>query len=53
MMQQRWHFLHRRGNYPIYERVAYRRATSEGATVAEYAKDQQAINEMNQFFNEI
>ena len=37
----------------IYERVAYRRATSEGATVAEYGKDQQAINEMNQFFNEI
>ena len=37
----------------IYERVAYRRATSEGATVTEYGKDLHAIAEMNLFFNEI
>ena len=37
----------------ICERVAYRRAVGEGATVAELAKDPQAIAEMAALFKEI
>lgn len=37
----------------ICERVAYRRAIGEGATVAEIGKDQQAITEMQTLFNEV
>lgn len=37
----------------ICERVAYRRAIGEGATVAEIGKDPQAIAEMNLLFEEV
>ncbi len=37
----------------ICERVAYRRAIGEGATVAEIAKDPQAVAEMAALFQEI
>lgn len=37
----------------ICERVAYRRAVGEGATVFEVGKDAAAIAEMNTFFNEV
>ena len=37
----------------ICERVAYRRAVGEGATVAELAKDPQAIAEMAALYKEI
>lgn len=37
----------------ICERVAFRRAIGEGATVHELGKDQAAINEMEAFFREV
>ena len=37
----------------ICERVAYRRAIGEGATVQELGRDQAAINEMDAFFKEV
>ena len=37
----------------VCERVAYRRATNEGATVQELGKDASATAEMQSFFNEI
>jgi chromosome partitioning protein len=37
----------------ICERVAFRRASGEGATVAEVGKDQAAIQEMRAFFDEV
>jgi chromosome partitioning protein len=40
-------------NSRICERVAFRRAIGEGATVAEIGKDEQAIAEMQSLFDEI
>ena len=37
----------------ICERVAFRRATGEGATVQELGKDHIAITEAQAFFNEV
>ena len=37
----------------ICERVAFRRAIGEGATVGELGKDQSAINEIESFFKEV
>jgi chromosome partitioning protein len=37
----------------ICERVAFRRAIGEGATVQELGKDQAAISEMEAFFSEV
>lgn len=40
-------------NARICERVAFRRASGEGATVAEIGKDQAAITEMQAFYEEV
>jgi chromosome partitioning protein len=40
-------------NARICERVAFRRASGDGATVAEVGKDQAAIQEMQSFFEEV
>ncbi len=37
----------------ICERVAFRRASGEGATVVEYGKDGQAVQEIKAFFDEV
>jgi chromosome partitioning protein len=37
----------------ICERVAFRRASGEGATVIEYGKDNQAVQEIRAFFGEV
>lgn len=40
-------------NTRICERVAFRRASGEGATVVEYGRDAQAVQEIRAFFDEV